>query len=141
MVRFWDSSALVPLIELEPMTDPMTELLAADPDIVVWVLTPVELTSALARRAREQANRKRNIETLIAAIESTWRGVAEVRRVADGARVLLQRYPLRAADALQLSAALWAANGRPGQLPFVTLDHRLAEAARTEGFEVHPTNL
>ena len=123
------------------MTDPMTELLADDPDIVVWVLTPVELTSALTRRAREQAKTKRDIETLVAAIESTWRGVAEVRRVADGARALLQRHPLRAADALQLSAAVWAANARPAELPFVTLDRRLAAAARAEGFTVHPTNL
>ena len=43
---------------------------------------------------------------------------------------------MRAADALQLAAALVATGERPGDLPFVTLDHRLAEAARREGFSV-----
>jgi len=51
---------------------------------------------------------------------------------------LLAIHPLRAADALQLAALLAAAEDRPAELPFVTLDDRLAEAARKEGFSVLP---
>jgi predicted nucleic acid-binding protein len=47
---------------------------------------------------------------------------------------LLQKYPLRAADAHQLGAAAVAAEGRPESLEFVTFDRRLADAARGEGF-------
>lgn len=41
---------------------------------------------------------------------------------------------LRAADALQLAAALAAAENNPSALSIVTLDDRLAEAAEREGF-------
>jgi uncharacterized protein len=51
---------------------------------------------------------------------------------------LLALHPLRASDALQLAALLAAAEERPADLPFVTLDERLAEAARKEGFSVFP---
>ncbi|HEX4157328.1 MAG TPA: hypothetical protein VHY79_02560 [Rhizomicrobium sp.] len=44
--------------------------------------------------------------------------------------------PLRAADALQLAAAFIGADRRPPSLEFVTLDERLADAARKEGFAV-----
>jgi hypothetical protein len=54
------------------------------------------------------------------------------------ARRLLAVHPLRAADALHLAAALIACDERSDVLPFVTLDDRLAEAARREGFDVVP---
>jgi len=37
---------------------------------------------------------------------------------------------------LQLAAAFVAADGRPSSLDLVTLDDRVAEAARKEGFEL-----
>jgi hypothetical protein len=50
----------------------------------------------------------------------------------------LALHDLRAADALQLAAALIACDEQPALLPFVTLDRRLADAARREGFRVLP---
>jgi hypothetical protein len=49
---------------------------------------------------------------------------------------MLRVHPLRTADALQLAAAWLAAERRPPTMTFVTLDARLAEAARKEGFPV-----
>jgi hypothetical protein len=46
----------------------------------------------------------------------------------------LRVHPLRVADALQLAAAFVAAERRPPSLQIVTLDERLADAARKEGF-------
>jgi uncharacterized protein len=43
---------------------------------------------------------------------------------------------LRAADALQLAAAFLAAERRPPSLEVVTLDERLGDAGRKEGFEL-----
>jgi predicted nucleic acid-binding protein len=57
-------------------------------------------------------------------------------RLRRSARRLLRVHPLRPADALQLAAALTAAEAHAGSLPFVTLDRRLADAARREGFPV-----
>lgn len=52
------------------------------------------------------------------------------------ARRLLQVHPLRCANSLQLAAAVIASEGLPASLNIVTLDERLASAARREGFMV-----
>jgi hypothetical protein len=48
---------------------------------------------------------------------------------------------LRAADALQLAAALVWCQGDPLQHGFVCLDQRLREAARREGFTALPNKM
>ena len=57
-------------------------------------------------------------------------------KVREHARRLLLRHPLRAADALQLAAALTWALDRPREHALCTLDTRLAEAAKGEGFRL-----
>ena len=47
-------------------------------------------------------------------------------------------HPLRAADALQLAAALVWCEEQPHGETVVSLDSRLREAARSEGFEILP---
>jgi hypothetical protein len=47
---------------------------------------------------------------------------------------LLRVHSIRAADGLQLAAAIFAPRNRPPALPFVCLDDRLREAAVREGF-------
>jgi len=64
--------------------------------------------------------------------------VEDAAQVDRRARRLLAAHPLRAADALQLAAALVACDERPDVLALVTLDDHLAEAARREGFVVLP---
>lgn len=68
-----------------------------------------------------------------------WRDWSEVTAgdvVRRNAERLVEMYPLRAADALQLGAALVAARGAVGSIEFVTLDERQADAARREGFRI-----
>jgi hypothetical protein len=48
----------------------------------------------------------------------------------------LRVHDLRVADALQLAAALAAAEARPATLAVVCLDDRLGAAAEREGFPV-----
>lgn len=138
-MRFWDASALVPLVALEKETGACRTLLAEDTDIVVWFFTPVEVLSALSRRLREKslkpsefADAKENL----AALESAWSEVISVEQVRDRARRLLESHPRRAADSLQLAAALLTSEENPQGLPFVTLDRRLGHAAKKEGFNV-----
>lgn len=52
------------------------------------------------------------------------------------ARRLLEAHPLRAADALQLAAALVGVFDRPEGFEFVAFDDILASAAEREGFSV-----
>lgn len=137
-MRFWDSSALVPLLIPEAATPACARQLDADPELLVWGLTPVELCAALARRRRlgmdaallDEAARR------MADFEALWREVEEWAAVRRHAVRYLDVHPLHAGDALQLGAAFHAAAQRPYLLPFVTLDRQLAAAARAEGFEV-----
>jgi uncharacterized protein len=137
---FWDTSALVPLLVLEPSSDAMTRLFAEDVEPVMWWTTPLECQSALRRRHREGGLPN---DALAASTErlrlltqhaDTVSPTDDLRRRAGR---LLAFHPLRAADALQLAAALIWCEEQPHGEGFVTLDARLAEAARTEGFTVH----
>jgi predicted nucleic acid-binding protein len=124
---------------MEKETGDCRTLLADDTDIVVWLLTPVEVISALSRRLRE--NTLQSIEfgkakEQLATLEKAWSEVISVDRVRERARRLLETHPLRAADSLQLAAALVTSEENPQGFPFVTLDRRLGSSARKEGFHV-----
>jgi uncharacterized protein with PIN domain len=54
-MRFWDASAIIPLLTDEPARGHLLQLLDEDPLVLVWWETPVEIASALARREREQS--------------------------------------------------------------------------------------
>lgn len=56
--------------------------------------------------------------------------------VRESAIRLLRVHSLRAADSLQLAAALVASDHRPQSWRFISLDARLCGAAELEGFEV-----
>jgi predicted nucleic acid-binding protein len=141
-MRFWDSSAVVPLLVQEPSSSAMRSLLREDGAMVAWRLTGTEVVSALWKRRRadelDEAARRRAEERL-SLLEGGWTTVEDAADVDRRARRLLALHTLRAADALQLAAALIACDHRPDMLPFVTLDGRLADAARREGFRVVPS--
>ena len=63
-----------------------------------------------------------------------WHEIDPSDAVRETAVRFLRVHPLRTADALQLAAAFVAAERRPSSLEIVTLDERLAAAARKEGF-------
>ena len=140
-MRFWDSSAVVPLLLEEPSSDAVRALLREDAAMVAWRLTGTEVVSALWRRRRADEmdeTARRFAEQGLTLLESTWTSVEDAAHVDRRARRLLAAHPLRAADALQLAAALVACDERSDVLPFVTLADRLAEASRREGFVVVP---
>lgn len=140
-MRFWDASAVVPLCVEEASTKSVQGLLATDANVVVWWGTPVECASALARLRRmglltdagETAARD-----LLSGYRRGWTEIQPVSALRERALRMLSVHELRAADSLQLSAAVsWAAEARDGA-EFVSLDDRLSEAARREGFRVLP---
>jgi uncharacterized protein len=138
-VRFWDSSAIVPLLVAEPATAAVRALYLEDHDVAVWWTTPVECASALARLERDGALRaKAAAESFrrLDALMPSWIEIEPAAEIREIARRLLRSHPLRTGDALQLAAAYLAAERRPGTLELVTLDDRLAEAADREGFVV-----
>jgi predicted nucleic acid-binding protein len=138
-VKFWDSSAIVPLLVEEPSSRGVVSEYERDPEMLVWWASEVECVSALARLEREGSLSEAGMNEALrrlSALARSWRTVEPVERVRQGAVRLLRVHPLRAADALQLSAAAVASEDQPQSLPFVTLDDRLALAANREGFAV-----
>lgn len=73
-------------------------------------------------------------------LADSWHEIEPSELVRESAVRFLRVHPLRAADALQLAAAFTAAEHRPASLQVVTLDERLAEAARKEGFALVSTD-
>jgi predicted nucleic acid-binding protein len=140
MMRFWDASALIPLCVDQPASPAVRALLREDAGMVVWWGSVVECWSALARLRREgllsveEEDRARGV---LALLQEAWVEIQPQEAVRALAGRLLRVHPLRAADALQLAAALvWAGSPAVGEM--VVLDRRLREAARLEGLRPLP---
>jgi predicted nucleic acid-binding protein len=138
-MKFWDASGVVPLLVEEAGSGRREEQLREDPAMLVWWGTPVECVSALQRLVREEALTAKEAtaaEERLRQLESGWIEIEASPQVRQQAQRLLRVHPLRAADALQLAAALVACSNEPVALPFVAADQRLREAAAKEGFPV-----
>jgi predicted nucleic acid-binding protein len=139
LVIFWDTSAVVRLLVAEPASSSARELLARDSRMLVWWATPVECLAALARREHDGLLARDAAEQLrqdLSALAASWSEVQAGELVREHAGRLLLRHRLRAADALQLAAALVWAQGRPRGHRIATFDRRLGDAARGEGFRL-----
>jgi predicted nucleic acid-binding protein len=138
-MRFWDASAIVPLLVQERLSTRADAMLTEDRAIVTWWGSTIECSSALARQHRDGALDPAGLQAAGARLQrlaSSWIEVPAVAPVREQALRLLRIHPLRAGDAVQLAAALVTAEFRPGSLDFVTFDSRQASAAEREGFRV-----
>lgn len=136
-MRFWDASAVVPLLIAESSTRALQQVASSDRAMVVWWATEVECASAITRLEREGALDPPDLVDAFARLKrlaSGWHEVEPGDAVREAAVRFLRVHPLRAADALQLAAAFVAADRRPSSLELMTLDERLATAAQKEGF-------
>jgi len=138
-VRFWDSSAVVPLLVHQELSIRAEAWATEDGGITLWTLTPVEVVSAVRRLVRENAmheNEARVAERRLDELVRTCHVVVDVPAVKRLATRLLRLHPLRAFDALQLGAALLWVEGQPEGRTLHTFDVRLGTAAEREGFVV-----
>jgi predicted nucleic acid-binding protein len=137
-VRFWETSAIVPLVLEEPNSAHALALLEQDDQMAVWWCTTVEAASACARLRRdgvittaEEVDALRGLDQL----RAHWFEISPTDEVRTQARRLLRTHRLRAGDALQLAAAAqWMA--RLDTFEFVSFDSVLREAAELEGLVV-----
>jgi len=138
-MRFWDASAIVPLLVEEDSSALCRAWLSEDREVMAWFLSPTESTSAVRRKNRMGELNDEQVEVALGRLRqiiTAWTEVQGWYRVRERAHRLLAIHDLRAADSLQLAAALVASGERPNLLPFVCLDQRLSIAARREGFNV-----
>jgi hypothetical protein len=140
MVTFWDSSALVALVAQQPIASAL-QTAPTSSRLAVWWGTLLECESAFARLERNATTVSPDVDAMrlvLASLATQWHEVQPSTVVRKRAVQLVRRWPLRAADSLQLAAALEIADSSSTNMCFVTLDRRLSDAARAEQLMVHP---
>jgi predicted nucleic acid-binding protein len=140
---YFDSSVLVKRYVTEVGTDWVRSLVAPTGGNLSLTsrVTIIEIRSALARRRRDgdilPDEHTFALEALRVHSISQYRLVELDASVASLAGDLLERYPLRAYDAVQLASALIIARALTGTglaaSTFLTADDRLLDVARAEG--------
>jgi predicted nucleic acid-binding protein len=101
--------------------------------MLVWWGSEVECVSALAQLERADVLDAKAVSIAserLKQLADGWHEVEPSDILRESAVRFLRVHPLRVADALQLAAAFMAAERRPASLQVVTLDERLADAAR-----------
>jgi len=143
-MKFWDASAIIPLCIDEHETPSVREIARKDGSLVVWWAGIVESCSAFARPRREgtlSADDEAQSLAVLSELSGAWTEIEPSDDIRTVTRRLLQNYPLRAADSLQLAAAIIWTGKTPKGHEFVCLDGRLRDAAAKEGFTVLPPKL
>lgn len=138
-MRFWDASAVVPLVLREAASTSVGAAYEEDPHLLVWWGTTLECVRAVRRREREgviDASHATVALERLDVLARHWDEIQPVEDVRARARRLLYVHSLSTGDALQLAAALIACDDHPRGQGFVCLDRQLADAARREGFDV-----
>ena len=134
---FWDASALVPLCVRQGITPSVVSLYESY-HAVIWLATPVEIASALARLVRTKeisTSDCAKARQVAVALADEWSVIQPSNALRDHATRLVDRYDLKAADAMQLAAALdWCDKVPRGEI-FLTADQKLREAAVLSGFD------
>lgn len=138
-MKFWDSSAVTPLLVDERSSGYYERIATQDPAIAVWFFTKTEVRGALERKKRDDevaGEAVADAKALLGRYAAAWKEVDDFVDVREMAGQLLARHRLSASDALQLAAALVEAKRHPRGRGFVVVDEGLAEAAAAEGFTI-----
>jgi predicted nucleic acid-binding protein len=136
---FWDTSAIIPLCCFQPQSSAAMKAARQYNPQIVWWITSVEAVSGFQRLSRDSyltAEGHQQAVQRLAYLRQRWNEVQPTEEVRNTAERLLAIHPLRAADALQLAAALiWCSRHTQGR-HFVGSDGNLCAAAEKEGFTV-----
>ncbi len=138
MPAFWDTSAIIHICVPGQNASAARRVLG-EHAAVVWWAARVEVRSVLERLRKERAISPRAYDASrnrLEALLGSWREILPTNLLRELACLQLERFPIRAADALHLSAALIWCNQKPRGRLFVCNDLRLSDAARQAGFTV-----
>lgn len=142
-MKFWDTSAVVPLCIIEPRSSLARDILLKDTAVVVWWATRIECVSAFERVRREgglDEGGTRAARDNLSVLENSWTEISPNQSLRESAERLLSVHSLKAADSLQLASALQWCAGVTKDAFVVSFDVKLREAAQREGFHVEPSS-
>jgi predicted nucleic acid-binding protein len=107
----------------------------------------VELYSALNRQLRKKSINNLRYSRLSFVVSRIWNSqyliVLTTTQVLEAARQLVEQYPLKAYDAVQLASAIQARQSLPpgsASIIFLSADQQLLSAAKAEGFATDNPN-
>lgn len=132
---YLDTSALVKKYVREPGTGLMRQLLERVTHSFTSKIAYAEIQTALARRYREGDLSRDRLDKIVRSFEQDWQALTQVEvssEILANTRHLVRRYPLRGADVIHLSSALWVAKALKHPLQFISSDDRLLDAAARE---------
>jgi|SRR5579859_7753371 len=135
---FWDASALVPLC-VHQTASHHAHVYIRKLMPVVWWGSAVEIHSAISclnRTAKLTDVEKKGALVRLDVLSRGWREILPADQVRNLAGQLLDIHELRAADSLQLAAALTWCQQRPSKRKFVCADRKMAQAAKDVGFSI-----
>ena len=138
MPAFWDTSAIIHICVPGQSASAAKRLLSQHA-VVVWWTARVEVRSTLERLRKDAAISPRAYDASrnrLDGLLASWREIQPSESLRELACVQLERFGIRAADALHLGAALIWCNQKPRGRLFVCNDLRLGDAARQAGFTV-----
>lgn len=136
MILFCDTSALVKLYIKEDASDQMQALARSATAVAVCRIAWAEIMAALARRARENPDDAKVIETVRTRLRTDWPQYAVVEithGVVELAGEYADTFALRGYDSVQLAAARSVQDATEEELHFACFDTRLQKAARMLG--------
>jgi uncharacterized protein len=143
-MKFWDTSAIIPLVVDQDYYSIIHTLLREDTYIVVWWGTKIECYSTLSRLWRDRILNEESFsiaQNLLDMLHEQWTEILPGKDLRDQSMRAISIHGLKTLDSLQLAAALLWTDNKPKQRSFVSLDKQLRNAAQKEGFNVLPASL
>ena len=135
---YWDTSALVKQFIEEVGTDEAIALRADTPPHATATIAYTETFSALRRRVREAVLGESQCHEVVRRFLQEWPAYVRVNldeSILGRSRALLERYPLRALDAIHLASAIELQDHLDEPSVLISADIQLLRAATAEHLE------
>ena len=136
---YLDSSALVKRYVEEEGTNSVKSILEDNGLIATSKLTYPEILSALMRKVRAGEIERKKFNGILDVFDKDWEHVLVLdfhNDLLQVLKMLIEKHPLKAADAIHLSSALWLKLSSKTDITFIASDSSLLKAARAEKLQV-----
>jgi predicted nucleic acid-binding protein len=136
---YFDTSALVKRYLKEDGSEIVGSIVTQQKVIATSKLAYPEMLSALMRKHRAGEIQKKPLDLIIGQFETDWEKLVIVEfhdELLEIIKSLIGKYPLRGADAVHLSSAMWLQQSTKARLTFITSDIDLLSAAQAEDLEI-----
>jgi predicted nucleic acid-binding protein len=144
-MTYLDSSVLVKRYLKEDSTDVVRSIIAEARVVATSKLVYPEILSAFMRKHRTGEIERKSLEAIIGQFVTDWDKLFVVEfhdELLKTVKVLIEKYPLKGADTVHLSSALWLQQETKMKLTFVASDVVLLDAAQAENLKaINPLNL